>query len=479
MAPREEREKLAPAAMAPAAAELMRAEGTANQLAWRESLKRMSEAEADDPSRALAAYKRFFVERTMSPELGVEVGLKIAQLRSKLGDNAGALQTCEVLAAKYADEPTAVLLSLQKARVLMEGKQLAQASECVNEAMPELVALGPSRYREISDLLLKLVQANLDSGDADGKERAKALCVGVEEVYLRWLKGGTLPHTWQMFEALQAKYQQAGEQKRAEELLPKAIDVLLQAKATPQNPEGADVSIEAARWMIRNGSNEEADLLYDKATKYGNAFGNSMVMLDQANNSLNAGKTEEGSQLLQRLIPISSGRIKLISQVWLGNALYDRGDLEGVKKVLAPLLSKADLYQEGEDVSFYLQAKDTYSRADKWIMHPIQADVKEVNFTGSSETDQPLYTRFRIRVYGGMPLSIAVDSPLITANVLSIDEWKNGTSRFAEEEKEVIIKSYSNIQYHNIPIVISSGKNKNVLTVYVSLTRNEQESIIQ
>ncbi len=303
MAPRDEREKLAPLVMAPAAAEAMRAEQTANQLAWRESLKRMSEAEADDPSRALAAYKRFFNERTMSPALGVEVGLKIAQLRSKLGDSQGALQTCEVLGAKYADELTAALLSLQKARVLMESKQLAQASECVNEAMPELVALGPSRYREISDVLLQLVQANLDSDDAEGKERARALCVGVEEVYLRWLKGDTLPHTWQMFEALQTKYRQAGGHKRADELLPKAVDVLLQAKTTSQNPEGADVSTMAARWLLQKGDSASAQKLYARASGYGNDFVSQVALTDQGQILLSNQRPQEAIDLMLRNSP--------------------------------------------------------------------------------------------------------------------------------------------------------------------------------
>ena len=380
MAPREEREKLAPAVMAPAAAEAMRAEATANQLAWRESLKRMSEAEVEEPSRALAAYKRFFSERTMSPELGVEVGLKIAQLRSKLGDNQGALQTCEVLRAKYADEPTAALLALQKARVLMESKQLAQSSECVNEAMPELVALGPSRYREISDLLLKLVQANLDSGDVEGRERARALCVGVEEVYLRWLKGGTLPHTWQMFEALQKEYQQAGGQKRAEELLPKAVDVLLSMKATPQNPEGADVSIEAARWMIRNGRVEEANALYSKVPNYSNSFGSNMALLDMADNLLNHGDVEAGCEILRELIPSSSGKIKLVSTVWLGTNLYGKGDIERAMDVLRPILPNGDSYQGSIDKNLYAEAVSIYNRADSWLKSPIQADVKKYKF---------------------------------------------------------------------------------------------------
>ena len=471
MAPRDEREKLAPLVMAPAAAEAMRAEQTVNQLAWRESLKRMSEAEADDPSRALASYKRFFNERTMSPELGVEVGLKIAQLRLKLGDSQGALQTCEVLATKYADEPTAALLSLQKARVLMEGKQLAKASECVNEVMPELVALGPSRYREISDLLLQLVQANIDSGDADGKGRAQALCLDVEEVYLRWLKGGTLPHTWQMFKALQTKYQQSGGQERAEQLLPKAVNVLLLTKATPQNPEGADVSIMAARWMKQNGYAKEAKLLYAKVPEYGNTFGSGMVVLDQAKSLLDGGEQEVGQQLLRELSSRSSGRIQLIANVWLSQSLYGQGDLDGAQSVAKQALPmNAAAYQEGGDSTLYTVARDIYNRAGGWKTQPIQTDTKEVVFQSNhSQMNKPLYARFRIKTYGDKSITASVDNPNIQARVLPVNNWQHEGLNAQEEEMEVVVQSNSLKTYTDALLVLSSATRGKTTTVRVSL----------
>ena len=248
IAPRAEREKQAPAVMAPAtpqASEASQAESVANELAWSESLKRLRAAETSEPSRALSEYKRFFSERTLSPELGVQVGLKVAELRFKMGDGKGALQTCEVLADKYADEPSAALFALQKARVLIESKQLVEASRSVNEVMPSLVALGPSRYREISDVLLKLVQANLDGGGAEGKERARALCVDLEEVYLRWIQKDTIDHLWQRFEVLKAEYQQAGAQQRANELLPKVGDTVLQLPPKSDNVEHAVLALES------------------------------------------------------------------------------------------------------------------------------------------------------------------------------------------------------------------------------------------
>ena len=471
MAPREEREKLAPAVMAPAAAELMRAEGTANQLAWRESLKRMSEAEVEEPSRALTAYKLFFVERTMSPALGVEVGVKIAQLRSKLGDNAGALQTCEVLAAKYADEPTAALLSLQKARVLMESKQLTQASQCVNEVMPELVALGPSRYREISELLLKLVQANLDSDDAESKERARALCVDVEEVYLRWLKGGTLSHTWPMFEGLQGKYRQAGGQGRAEQLLPKAVDILLQAKATPQNLEGADVSLEAARWMMQNGRVQEGKILYAKIPEYGNTFVSGMARLDQAKNLLDKGEQQLGGELLRDIASSSTGKIQLVARVWLSSALYQQGDLDEAQQVAQQALpSEPNAYQEGGNKELYIAARNVYSRAGGWKTQPIQTDTKEVVFQSNpSEPDKLLYARFRIKTYGDKSVSASVDNPNIQARVLLVNNWQREGMNAQEEEMEVVVQSNSLKTYTDVPLVLSSATSGKTTTVRVSL----------
>ena len=468
MAPRQEREQLAPAVMQ---AEATKAQATSNQLAFDESVKRLSQTEQNDPAEALAQYKRFFSERALSPELGVQIGLKIARLRLAMGDEAGALQTCEVIGAKYADEPTAALFALEKARVLLGRKQLAQASEEVNEAMPEWVALGPSRYREISDVLLQLVQANLDSGDAQGKERAQTLCVGVEEIYLRWLKGGTLPHTWQMFEALQAKYQQAGGQKRAEELLLKAVDVLLQANATPQNLEGADVSIEAARWMIRNGYAKEAKVLYAKVPEYGNTFVSGMVVLDQAQNLLASGNQKEGSQMLRDLAANSDGKIQLVARVWLSSALYRQGDLDGAQSVAHQALpSDIAAYEASGDRALYTSARDIYNRAGGWKDQPIQTDTKEVVFQANpSQPDQPLYARFRIKTYGDTSITASVDNPNIQARVLPVNNWQIEGLDAHEEEMEVIVQSNSLKIFKDVPLVLSSATRDKTTTVRLSL----------
>ena len=355
-------------------AETMQAQATSNQLAWDESVKRLSQVEQNDPAEALAQYKRFFGERALSPELGVQVGLKIAQLRLKLGDEAGALQTCEVIGAKYADEPTSALFALEKARVLMGQKQLAEASQCVDEAMPELVALGPSRYREISDVLLQLVQANLDSGDAGGKERARALCVDVEEVYLRWLKGGTLSHTWPMFEALQEKYQQAGEQKRAEELLPKAVDVLLQAKATPQNPEGADVSLEAARWLLQKGDFASAQKLYSKASDYGNTFVAQVALTDQGQLLLAEKHPQEAIALMLRNSPKG---LEFGPQFVVAQAYWQMEDWSKAASAFSKVQS-FDIHGNGAD-AFHQSAQNSMNLLQFWKDKTFTLPLKLLN----------------------------------------------------------------------------------------------------
>ena len=423
MAPREEREKLAPLVMAPAAAELMRAEGTANQLAWRESLKRMSEAEADDPSRALAAYKRFFNERTMSPELGVEVGVKIAQLRSKLGDSKGALQTCEVLAAKYADEPTAALLSLQKARVLMESKQLAQASECVNEAMPDLVALGPSRYREISDLLLQLVQANLDSGDAESKERAKVLCVGVEEVYLRWLKSDTVDHLRERFEFLQTNYRRIGEQEEAEELFPKVVDVLLQLPVDPNNGEAGVMSLQMAqRLYAEQGGNstntmsqDERDAafqLYTKAALSSDDYHSAWSIVEEYSRELNGNSQQAELRLLQLQEEVKTPSARLATQFMLAWARYKAGDwnafLIQAGNALKQYSSINDHSRHQVFAPLALRLEDACKWAKLWQTNSVVAESPDLDLIFDKPLQQPIERRIFVDTSTPIQLQVAI-----------------------------------------------------------------------
>ena len=405
MAPREEREKLAPLVMAPAAAEVMRAEQTANQLAWSESLKRMSEAEADDPSRALAAYKRFFSERTMSPELGVEVGVKIAQLRSKLGDNTGALQTCDVLAAKYADEPTAVLFSLEKSRVLMDSKQLAQASQCVNEVMPELVVLGPSRYREISDLLLQLVQANLDSDDADGKERAQALCVGIEEIYLRWLRKDTVDHLRERLEVLETNYRRTDEQHKADELLPKVSDTLLQLPVDPNNGEAGVISFQMAQWLSEKGKQDLSFELYAKAAHSSADSHAAASVLEGFGQELKSNPKQAQAHLLQLQKELNNPLAQLATRFLLIWSHYKNGDwkefLIQSEEVLKQYQSIDDYSHRCVLVPIALQIEDAQHWAKLWQTDAVVAESPELDL----RFDEPLQQPVERRIFVDTPIS--------------------------------------------------------------------------
>ena len=303
MAPRAEREQLAEAVMAPSAPETTQTKTTVNQLAFDEAVKRLRAAETSEPRWALEQYKRFFDECTLAPALGVQVGLKIAQLRLKWGDAEGALQTCEVIAQKYAGEPSAVLLELQKSRVLLERARWAEAAECVSAVVPELVALGPSHYVEISDVLLQLVQALLDEGET---AQAQALCVDLEVVYLRWMKRDTVDHLWQRFEVLQAHYQGAGDAKRAAELMPKVADALLKTPVEPGFTEGAVLSLEAARWLNEHDSPDEAAVFYARIPEFGDSWHSGLALYDQGLRLVERGEHEAARALLLR--PVSGPR---------------------------------------------------------------------------------------------------------------------------------------------------------------------------
>lgn len=219
---------------------------------WKETLKRLREVEKNDPALALAEYKKFWQSRVPNGSVGVQAAVKVAQLRYATKDVAGALFTCDYMLRKYADEPLSGLLILQKADVLAKEKRLDEASALLTQSTSRLVALGPERFPQASDLLLRLGQMNAERGGDKGRQQAAELYAGVEQVYLKWLEGGTISHTWQMFEALEAKYQQV-DSKLADVVLQKAADVLLKMEPTKKNPEGADASVMAARWLVNNG----------------------------------------------------------------------------------------------------------------------------------------------------------------------------------------------------------------------------------
>ncbi len=398
MAPREQREQLAPA--------VMQAQATANQLAFDESLKRLSQVEQSEPAEALAQYKRFFSERALSPELGVQIGLKIARLRLAMGDEAGALQTCEVIGAKYADEPTAALFALEKARVLLGQKQLAPASEEVNEAMPEWVALGPSRYREISDVLLQLVQANLDSGDADGKERARALCVDLEEVYLRWTKKDAVDHLWQRFEALQVDYEKAGDEKRAEELLPKVGDALLKMPVKSGYVEGAALSLETARWLTGQGRYEQAALFYAHVPNFRDEWHTALAICDQATTLINQGKNEEARRLLN--MPVDgqgANQIRVALLFLKARSYYKTGDFKIAINYAQQIIDQAAAMEISPAEAMAIQ-----NWSLRWSKAPILTTKQKLRLVImlQEQSEKPVTSHFFVRTLHDVPLVATV-----------------------------------------------------------------------
>jgi hypothetical protein len=58
-------------------------------------------------------------------------------------------------------------------------------------------------------------------------------------------------------------------------------DTLLKAEPTSKNPEGADVSLMAARWLLRNGRSQDAQKLFLKVQGYGNNFVSQVSLTDQ------------------------------------------------------------------------------------------------------------------------------------------------------------------------------------------------------
>jgi tetratricopeptide (TPR) repeat protein len=296
-----EREKLASSVMSPEPnAAVSRAEQALDLAAFNETAKRLQEVEVSDPNRALREYRRFLTKHDLSPGLGVQLALKVAQMRQKLNDFQGALLTCDVMAKKYTAEPSSALLLLQKGRVLMSQKKLVQASQCVDEAMPELMALGTQHYAEASEFLLQLAQRNLVGGEGEGKARAAELYADVEQIYLRWIKKDTVDHLWQRFKALQADYQQAGDEKGANELLPKVADLLLQIPPKPDTIEGAVLSLEAARWFSQQGENEQASVFYKRIPEFHDRWHTFLALYDQCNFLLSSEHIDDAQSLLDQ-----------------------------------------------------------------------------------------------------------------------------------------------------------------------------------
>ena len=475
MAPRQEREQLAPALMQ---AEARQAQATANELAFDESLKRLSQVEASDPAEALTQYKRFFSERALSPALGVQVGLKIARLRLQMGDAVGALQTCEVIGAKYADEPTAALFALEKARVLLGQKQLAQASEEVNEAMPEWVALGPSQYREISDVLLKLVQANLDGGEAEGKERARALCVDLEEVYLRWLKRDTVDHLRERFEVLQTSYQRIGEQEKADELFHKIADALLKMPVDSGNGEAGVMSLQMAQWLFEkqnsrstNGIQAEQNAifqLYAKAAVSSDDFHSVWSIVEGYGRQIESNPQQAELRLLQLQKEIKTPSARLASQFMLAWARYKAGDwkafLAQSKEVLANYERVEEKSRRQSLARIALRTEEAQKWAKLWQENAIVAENPDLDLRFDGPFQQPVERR------------IFVDTPVPTQLQVTVEGDVNRVS--ARIEASPWASELSDARHQQIVVLtVAPGEPKASAVLRITSAANRSEPL--
>ena len=484
MAPREQREQLAPAVMQ---AEARQAQATANQLAFEESVKRLSQTEQNSPAEALAQYKRFFAERTLAPELGVQVGLKIAELRLAMGDAKGALQTCQVIGAKYADEPTAALFALEKARVLMGQKQLAGASQSVNEAMPSLVALGPSRYLEISELLLQLVQANLDSGETEDKERAKALCVDVEEIYLRWLKGNTVDHLRERFQVLQANYRAIGEQKRAEELFPKISDALLRSPVDPNNGEAGVMSLQMAQWIYDERSSKsvvmssdernEAFQLYTQAAVSSDDFHSGWSIMECFGRELKADPKQAETHLLQIQKEVKTPSARIAIYFLLARARYKDSDwdafLSRSKEAIEQYESTSSESQRKAFAQEALHCKDAQHWAKMWKSNLVVAEQHDLNITFDKPLQQSVERRIFVNTVVPVQLQVSVeDDAHRVSSHIEKSPWSPELEDIRHQQIVVVSISPGEVNINALIHVKVAGQNSDSLNLPLRISSN-------
>jgi predicted negative regulator of RcsB-dependent stress response len=444
---RTEREKLAPQVMAPLPQTLDKVrvlDEASEKDVLRETQKRLRQVEQQDPKLALDEYRKFWQGRSPHPVVGVQAAIKVAQLRHKLKDVDGALLTCDVMLKKYRAEPSSVLLLLQKADVLAGAKRLDEAYSVVEAVLPDLVAVEPQYYPQVSGALLRLAEMNAASGDAAGKQRSRELYYGVEQVYLRWLKAETIPHTWQMFEGLHARYQQVGDEKRADELLPKAGDALLKMEPTNKNPEGADVSLEAARWLMRQGQCETAQLLYAKVPMYGNGFVSQVMRLDLGRDLLRQGETEAGHKMLIGTLPGSSGELRMALLLVLARSFYEMGALENARKYAIEAIKQQETRSERSLQGFEIEAREIVNKVDDWIKQPIQVEPREVNISieRNKLLSRPIIQRLKVRTMREMPISISVDNAAFQVRLVPKNEWGDGVknNNVIDTQKEVVIE---------------------------------------
>lgn len=385
-----------------------------------EAQKRLSKLEKSDPAQALAEYKKFWQGRAPHPAVAVQVALKIVELRLSMKDVPGALVTCDVLEKKYATDPASAQLALQKAQILVSQKRFDEATSVVDEALPKLLSLRPESYLRTSEVLLSMAQMCAELGGEAGKQRASGLYEGVEQVYLRWLKGGTLPYTWQMLAGLQKKYAQVGEKKRAADLLPKAAEVLLAMAPTKENPEGADASVTAARWLEGNGHEEDAHKLYDKAPFYGNAFVTEVAMLDKVKLLAKQGKVDEALRLANPVLSsgvVTATKVRMLAAV--GYGYYKIGNFGLATRYSSQVLADAKSVAPEEAEVSVASAKDVLLWSERWAKAPIACEPRVLN-VGSEDDARGtgfVVKRLHLSSHRVIPLKAKCDEPGIEVQI--------------------------------------------------------------
>lgn len=434
---RREKEAQAPQVMASSAAsgsqlgsslgKVAALDEAAEMEAFAEAQKRLSKIDKSDPARALAEYKKFWQGRTPHSVVAIQVALKVAELRLGMGDVRGALFTCDTMQKKYVAEPTSVQLTLQQAQILVSQKRIDEAAAVVDEALPKLLALPPSSYLRTSEVLLNMGQIGAEAAGEKGQKSGEKFYEGVEQVYLRWLKAGTISHTWQLFETLRTKYQEVGNHKRANELLPKAADVLLGVEPTAKNPEGADISLEAARWLVNIGRREDAQRLFRKVAGYGNDFVTRIADLDMM-------KLFADSNSLLRTAESGSGDQQLASLVALSNLLYAQGKLAESKAYADRVVASKDQHSD----RFKREAHSILLRIDQWTKSPIVCDPRELLIDADPEKSNVITRRLTVKTLQPLPLVVSTTSPFCRARLLEQDPWSAsasvGSNRGSEAE---------------------------------------------
>ena len=416
-------ETLAPVVVAPVDANLQVAQ-VADLAMFKGTIERMYKVEGKDPAQALAEYESFLTGRLPASVAGVRAAVKVSQMQQRLKDDESALEICDFYLKKYASEPASVLLSYQKADVLMRRKQLEDAYEVVEKTLPQVLAVGPEHFYETSDLLMQLAQFSFENDKENGQERAQTLYRDVEAIYVHWFERGTRSHVWDMLEKLQTKYQQVGDTQRAEELLPKAAKVLLEMPPMTNNGELADASLGAARWMIRQGDKKAAQELYAKIPGYGNGFVTQIAMLEQGRALLSVGDRVAAHKMLRELIAVADGKVKLAT----------------LESVVGDLRRQRDL--KPEEKEYLLDAERALVEEQGWMRTPIRVQPDELRVGVEAQDSKPLFRRLKVYTYLNVPLEVKSENPFVKARILHIENW--GVSPLSTPnmvvEREIIVE---------------------------------------